>query len=556
MHTKIDPRHDKPFRGITTIQLFDKETGKLLNEYTNENTYNSRMQYTNYIDTILSCKGPNIPNSTGICYNSTGSLLDYARPFYNTYARMSMSDSGSDTDVHQLFATLWLTNSTTQEDADGYPNGTPLGLCDAAGTAANYTSHSCCGTFNTSESYLGNDRLHLVFDFATDKCNGTFDAVWLYPSTYRYGNSAGSSYSVTTFYQQALIYKEQIDPIWLAGQTYINYSVALNDNYSVIAYGESYVGTAGAIQIFNNSTGASVSSTSLTESVKGSPLYYDASANALYVMYSPYAYSYYLLNSSYASYTSVKKIDLTTGTVTTIGNLRTLLNLSYEKADFTESTSSSYYYSLIVVRNSSGGINLLARIAGDRDGEMALYYALYSFSSSGSFNFIKDYKGKDLSGIISSRIMCAASNTLFVPGYIGTTPDGDYSAFAIDLTTGAVKSNSVATAQKSLSYERSVLCQKNAKYIDSAGDDGHAKVYYVQDISFFTSIRYAAALNGCDYCTNIQSASFNKCGYSTAPWSTHNKLTSAVTKTDMTTMKIQYDIIWDSIPDVVVPALL
>ena len=43
----------KPFRGISTIQLFDKETGELLEEHVDENTYNDRIPYITYLYSIM-----------------------------------------------------------------------------------------------------------------------------------------------------------------------------------------------------------------------------------------------------------------------------------------------------------------------------------------------------------------------------------------------------------------------------------------------------------------------------------------------------------------------
>ena len=62
METIIKPNLRKPFRGLTTIQLFDKETGNLLEEYHDENTYNDRLQYLSYLDSILHCKSPKVSN--------------------------------------------------------------------------------------------------------------------------------------------------------------------------------------------------------------------------------------------------------------------------------------------------------------------------------------------------------------------------------------------------------------------------------------------------------------------------------------------------------------
>ena len=52
MNTHFPIPTDKPFRGITTIQLFDKN-GKMIEEVVHENTYNQRIQFRNYLDTHI-----------------------------------------------------------------------------------------------------------------------------------------------------------------------------------------------------------------------------------------------------------------------------------------------------------------------------------------------------------------------------------------------------------------------------------------------------------------------------------------------------------------------
>ena len=284
METKIGPDLRKPFRGLTTIQLFDKNTGELVEEYHDENTYNDRLQYINYLDTVLKCKNPNIPSTvtpfTRMNMDTAGSSSDQGS-FLDILSKYSIDDSTYGPEVRQLFATLWLTNNTKAETAHGYPNGFPVGIADAAGVNSTYTSYACTGMLNMSESYVGNDRLHLVFDFATDKCNVQFDALWLFPSTIR---SSSNSYHVTSFYQAQSISSEVLDTQLLYKYPHFSINYRINGNYSVLGYGDSS-NMAYALQILNNSTGEIVSTIDWsTYTNVFPPMYYDAGTNTLYML--------------------------------------------------------------------------------------------------------------------------------------------------------------------------------------------------------------------------------------------------------------------------------
>ena len=103
METKIGPDFRKPFRGLTTIQLFDKNTGELLEEYHDENTYNDRLQYINYLDTILKCQNSNIPSKvapfTRMNNDTTyGNDKDF---FFSNLASSSISANRSNSYVRQ-----------------------------------------------------------------------------------------------------------------------------------------------------------------------------------------------------------------------------------------------------------------------------------------------------------------------------------------------------------------------------------------------------------------------------------------------------------------------
>ena len=114
METKIGPDFRRPFRGLTTVQLFDKNTGELLEEYHDENTYNDRLQYINYLDTVLKCKNRNVPSTvTSFSHINNDTINSNSNEFFfDILSSYAIGSTSSLTSVRQLFATLWLTNST------------------------------------------------------------------------------------------------------------------------------------------------------------------------------------------------------------------------------------------------------------------------------------------------------------------------------------------------------------------------------------------------------------------------------------------------------------
>ena len=85
----------------------------------------------------------------------------------------------------------------------------------------------------------------------------------------------------------------------------------------------------------------------------------------------------------------------------------------------------------------------------------------------------------------------------------------------------------------------------------SYSTSGYGKVYELHD-----QVDYRRAICSTSISDKVTNCKVVKENYFTAPWSTHNKLTSPIKKTDMTTMKIQYDIIWDNITEKIIPQLI
>lgn len=542
METKIGPDLRKPFRGLTTIQLFDKSTGELVEEYHDENTYNDRLQYINYLDTVLKCKSPNIPSTvtpfTRMNIDTAGGSDQCS--FLDILSKYSIGDYAQGPNVRQLFATLWLTNNTKAETAHGYPNGFPVGIADAAGVNSTYASYACTGMLNMSESYVGNDRLHLVFDFATDKCNVQFDALWLFPSTIR---TNSNSYYVTSFYQAQSISSEVLDTQLLYKYPHFSINYRINGNYSVLGYGDSS-NSAYAMQILSNSTGEIVSTIDWSAWTNVfPPMYYDAGANTLYMLRADDSRnpSGVLQNSTDSC--ALYKLDMSSGTITKVDTMYNMLGLRWSDFNAVASNSNSEY-NFVNVFKKDGSVATIFRLkcVSADDSSVKNYFVLFNFDPvTETFTKVKKFE-VFVNYAYNSDYMFMVDDTVYIAATLSNNQQTNYKYSAFDINTGAIKSTNIMSANAN------ILSTIRLSYLHYSS--------YGQVNLLYDQVAYRRAICATSDSQNLAGCKVCKYKYFTAPWSTHNKLTSAIKKTDMTTMKIQYDIVWDSIPDVILPALM
>lgn len=547
METKIGPDLRKPFRGLTTIQLFDKNTGELVEEYHDENTYNDRLQYINYLDTVLKCKSPNIPSTvtpfTRMNSDTAGSSSSGQWSFLGILSKYSIGDATSGIDVRQLFATLWLTNNTKAETAHGYPNGFPVGIADAAGVNSTYASYACTGMLNMSESYVGNDRLHLVFDFATDKCNVQFDALWLFPSTSRYRRDNSDTYNVTSFYQAQSISSEVLDTQLLYKYPHFSINCRINGNYSVLGYGGSS-NMAYAMQILNNSTGEIVSTIDWSNYTNVfPPMYYDAGANTLYMLRADDSRSTSAVLQNSTDRCALYKLDMSSGTITKVDTMYNMLGLRWSDFNAVASDSNSEY-NFVNVFKKDGSVATIFRLkcVSADDSSVKNYFVLFNFDPvTETFTKVKKFE-VFVNYAYNSEYMFMVDDTVYITATLSNNQQTNYTYSAFDINTGAIKSTNI------MSPNPNVL---NTIWLSYITYSSYGRVYLLHD-----QVAYRRAICATSDSKDLAGCKVCKYKYFTAPWSTHNKLTSAIKKTDMTTMKIQYDIVWDSIPDVILPALM
>ena len=564
MNTHFPIPTDKPFRGITTIQLFDKN-GKMIEEVVHENTYNQRIQFRNYLDTILHCKSVDVTKN--IPYALTG-RDEVAYGTYNdnmSYQQLwSYGGSNSSGNVRQPFATLWLTNATANEAANGYPNGIPVALADSSGVPNNIATVLCAGQPNVQESYFGNDRLHLVFEFDTVHGNVTFDSLWLYPSNYRRGSSGGGAvYDVLPFFQKQLVKRENDTSFIIPFNFTYVYQEPLNGPYSLLLFTDSSSSSnrvsVRQVIVFNMQTGEILANCTFTNNTEiyGS-FYYDAGSNNLYMVYNDNYQGDAPFSDSSSSSFRLYKVNLTTGVRSLVADMKTMLNMVKSNYNYGGNINNWRYNvdlywlageNTVVMAVPTEGIDAST-------GQQSGYYTWYTFNAlTESFDFVKRqkvysgpcYSSSSISPNYSSQSF-VRDGKLYLACLISPNAQTHNSYAVFNIKTGAL------LYDKALSYSSSsvyspVTLNSMCFYSSSIyGSSSHGRAQ--RDDLIYRDITRSLSGN------SPSTASLRIDRYDTALWSTHNKLTSAITKTDQTTMKIQYDIIWDSLNDVIIPGLM
>lgn len=582
----------KPFRGIATIQLFDKETGELLEEHVDENTYNDRIPYITYLYSIMrsqcSAFKRTMPNYYSLEPN-TSDLLYAADSF-------SIGDIESESNI-RYFGNLLLTANTDAEDAHGYFNGVPVGLANATGYSLS-KEMSCIGKCNCDESYFGNDRLHLVFDFETSKCNVSFDALWLLPTMG--GSNDGSNRGSAIYYPQSRIriMSTKGNDVTPYDGYYDSYDI--NNEYNcVYEHTSSSTSSTKKIWIFDKYTGEVLVNCTLSEDKSVyAPLYYNKNTKDLYFIYWPRYYNgggqnglildfKYFLNKSfdkdYQDTYFIRKINLESGTITNVKKFSEVFNVS----------NNDYGYSLprgsLQICYTLNGNITFAMSMNDYNGYTdgnAGYVFFYSFDpatlsvsllskyqayattiyintdTGGPYNYSDSISMRTTYSCLSMGLGVLSNNKLYTNIILDMNAAAENRYAVFDINTGKVINrqfignlNLTSTSPSSSSYgvknfvadgiNKRVLPVTSDYYTSTNSDVSATSIHDFMENKrpqyVFVNERPNCYLRKYDYYTQL--------------WSTHNKLTSEVKKTNMTTMKITYDIIWESYSEEIVPNL-
>lgn len=577
----------KPFRGISTIQLFDKETGELLEEHVDENTYNDRIPYITYLYSIMKSQCSAFKRTM----HNYNSLNPSSRDLLSAADRFSIGDTENE-DRIRYFGNLLLTANTDAEDAHGYFNGVPVGLANATGYNLS-KEMSCIGKCNCDESYFGNDRLHLVFDFETSKCNVSFDALWLLP-TLGYTDD-DSNRGSAIFYPQSRIriMTTKGDDVTPYDGYYSSYDI--NNSYNcVYEHISSSTPSVKKIWIFDKYTGEVLISCVLSKNKDVyAPLYYDKSTKDLYFIYWPEYYSgsgqsglilefKYFLNKSFdKSYQDtyfIRKINLESGNITNVKKFSEVFNMS----------NNDYGYSL-----PRGSLQICYTLNGNITFAMSMNDYNGYIDGNAGYVFFYSFDPTTLSVSLLSKYQAYATST-----YINTDAGGpsNYSGYikaqtsysCLSMGLGVLNNNKLYTnvvLDKTAAAEnRYAVFDINTGKVVNKQFIGHLNMtsssYKVKNFVADGINKQVLPVNSsyrCSYNSDVSATSIHdfmenkrpqyvfiqesptcylrKYDYYTQLWSTHNKLTSEVKKTNMTTMKITYDIIWESYSEEIVPNL-
>ena len=574
----------KPFRGIATIQLFDKETGELLEEHIDENTYNDRIPYIAYLYSIMKSQ----------CSAFKRTMPNYysLEPSADELLRFSGNFSIGDTETTQrlrYFGNLLLTANTDAEDAHGYFNGVPVGLANATGYNLS-KEMSCIGKCNCDESYFGNDRLHLVFDFETSKCNVSFDALWLLPTMG--STDDGSNKGSVIYYPQSRIRIMSTKGNDVAPYDGYHSSYDINNEYNcVYEHISSSTSAVKKIWIFDKYTGEVLVSYVLSENKQiYAPLYYNKNTKDLYFIYWDYTgglsglnldFRYFLNKSFDKSYQDayfIRKINLESGNITNVKKFSEVFNVSNNDYGY-----SSPIGSLQICYTLNGNITFAMSMidyTGYTEGK-AGYIFFYSFDpatlsvsllskyqvyatsistnpdAGGPLNYSGSIGGTYNNNCLSMGLGLLNNNKLYTNVILDMTADAENRYAVFDVNTGKVINKQfIGNLNIASSYNgvKNFVAEGINKHVLPANYT-YSKSY--KDIITVTSIHDFMENKKPQYAFIAEppTCHLQKYDYYTQLWSTHNKLTSEIKKTNMTTMKITYDIIWESYSEEIVPNL-
>ena len=568
MEDVIKAFNKKPFRGITTIQLFDKDTGELVKEVRHENTYNQRLMYFTYFDEILQTGGRfmtanNPPLGSG--WIGPASNFYVNRRCYNNWTRLNSTDPRGENDSFNLFATLFLTNHTEDASASGYANGIPVSVTPLAGVSTYASSRPAMGTINIQESWKGNDRIHFVVDFDTSHGNFTFDSLWIYPSDYERGfnNSAQNTCADVYPFQTArhLRTTARNTRITSLAQNYYFITYRINYPYTVLI---EYIDSSRyynirAIYIYNEET----DSIEIQHSFDSNnyprywvPTFYNASAKILrgwyYCNQTYWGPSWVGSSPSFRFY--ITNINLETGVIsydTSDSNCIPLrVGMTLNGLNLYNSTNTwcgLYYY------NNTA---YLVALNQGKDENLADVWRLSLYQVNLDTNVFTLVTMREISRNFGMEGIRFYDNLMFVPN-VSLTPGGDSTkGIVIDITSGNVIEQKWDTNPVDWSFWRT-----SGDMCSTLGDTYYYLGFYARDqinndllIYLYPNHHKVKHFNYISRGSGVAQA--YEVDYVTAIWSTHNHLDEPITKTNQTTMKIQYDIIWDSITEVICPAIL
>ena len=159
-------------RNLVTVQLYDAESGKIIEEATTENAITPHLESSAY-----------------------GSIANALNSSNSTYGNILNGDCS-----YPAFSSIVLSDSDIGELEDAYfIHGNVVGMCNRYDTNGAGNS-KYRGTYNSAESYQkiednGYKHIHLVYDWPTSSGNGKIQSIyWMPVAVSRYDNNGEGNY--------------------------------------------------------------------------------------------------------------------------------------------------------------------------------------------------------------------------------------------------------------------------------------------------------------------------------------------------------------------------
>ncbi|MGF6375137.1 hypothetical protein M2140_000171 [Clostridiales Family XIII bacterium PM5-7] len=572
MEERITNNKNNLFTGVTTIELFDSETGDKVYEYKKENTYNERIPWINYLSTMMksgSDKFPTANTDDTKCFqahegNYQYSVYDHLKynkteDLFYRYQNIQWpkkATGGSTSNYYIPFCDLVLTNNTLPSSSTGEFNGSQIGI---ANFLMDYSDdRACTGMINNLESRFDNDKLRLVFDFDTAKCHGTFDSVWLLPA-FIYSSSSITTASIKPFTSFSFLTetKSTVAYNYKRFATNTNYLTVnrLNQRYHTlmdIYNGSATTSTINGISL-HNQDGDEISSMAITGSVKSSAyffnIYFDEERNRVYGISptSSHAVSTTYPTDVAAINATIKELyylDLTTGQYVSCGTMSDLIGATANPTQFDPAINMAF--DVCYVNNE---VYLVFNYGVTAERSRVYDIKKLSFTDNGISSEdilkVKLYHGVFNTGLSQYRqITIGHDGDIYLLG----SPDETQKTALDKMIRVNLNNKEIVNDVISVpNYGSSFYYGFNSDTIKSYST---AYVHYDDNVSkdanCFGYNNISTALSNINVsASSVKTVEFFDTFSITTPWTTHNKLTEPVIKDETKTMKITYDIIWD-----------
>lgn len=571
------------FKGHTCVELFDANTGECILRQEDDNTYNARLQAYGYYLLFFANRGSsgtaNLPY-TGTVVSATNTNDTSQYPAVNSiplFQRTGALNSFVTGNFSNFFNSMVLTTNTTAQSSTGRPSGYLVGWADTRTYAAVYNDYYEQGVLNLNESYTNGTNIHLVVDFDEYHGNTSFDAIWLYP-----GNTAascGAHHSYRYFgYESTGNVIPQLN-------TNCHGIVDLDGRrrmfcYSALATGP---GRGTNFAILDTYTGTWEGSYSFPAPITfGTCVYYDATNKIVYGMVDGVnntaagisKSTWWTTTTAENTRPYIVATDLENQTQTEIIDLRAFINKTPDDFGFVGASNNSLNWCIGYSETSTYLFLQAMGWTSANSTSMRIDLLVYRFNTNTlDFSYVGTISDLGVSVFLTTlsatyrptnRATAMLRNTLVIGGglYSNTNSNTNLATY-IDLSNLSIITdsgvNGTGTGLTNGGLFSNYGRQESANIFNASSNaypgcvmngrrgwlDYDGPIYcdtHPPDGSYFTSLGAAATFSPVG-------VELRKYYYSDSFWTTHNKLSAPITKTQANTMRITYDITLDSLSD-------